>query len=358
MTATADGATLKFSFSSADVADATSFPSVIQIILCASSNGAIAVAVDGQPSVSSPVNSSCPFQSQALPTSGETQQHTLTLEVTQVDTNRIFSFDYAAIVVSTFGSHIPGTPHSFSSRSADVRVRRANRSMTESPGFSHTLSDSSQILFQSSQILPEFSQRLPSTNVALSTSTSEGGPSQPSQSGEFANPTINPNAPSAGALRIGLGAVGGVLALVIMCICIYLLRKRSRSRSGLMAATANSMLGSESDGQLAHESRRISPFNVRHSVPLEAEKFASPGQRLDDDEIEQGTSSSWAGPPPSEIRRSVLERSSEAVEQSGGIGGGIPNVLRDRSPRSLAVEHDESSSSVPSDWTAPPAYSS
>ncbi|TCD60292.1 hypothetical protein EIP91_010413, partial [Steccherinum ochraceum] len=119
MVATAGGvqpATVQviFWFSSADVADATSFPSVIQLVICGSSNPAPAFTIDDKPYTTfSAVNSSCPYQSQGFSATSEAQTHEVELNVMQVDPNP-FSFDYAAVVVPASASAILKDPQASS----------------------------------------------------------------------------------------------------------------------------------------------------------------------------------------------------------------------------------------------------
>ncbi|TCD60055.1 hypothetical protein EIP91_010802, partial [Steccherinum ochraceum] len=150
------------------------------------------------------------------------------------------------------------------------------------------------------------------------------------------------------------------LALVILCIGFYLLYKRFKLRPGSMAKNANLLSIDECDERLTSESHRIliPPPNMRPVVPL-ARKFAPRHRRvpLDDGGGSDGRASPLAASPPPATPRERLEHSPEVAEQSGS-GLGLPNAPGDNPPQQPVVDYGEGYSVVPSDWTAPPAYSS
>ncbi|TCD63922.1 hypothetical protein EIP91_004769 [Steccherinum ochraceum] len=402
---TTNGASLKFLFSFADVADGTSSPSIIQVIVCATLNKATVIAVDSQsfPAPSS-VNSSCPYQSQMLSAASETHQRALVLVVPQIDAKHPFSFDYAAIVVPSSAATIPGTPQASSLPSpTDLQLRAVGggpgnggpgggisdtgtfgpngvggagispptagstssningktptitSSSTTSTGIAPSGPVTSNVTLSNASLShPSLPNPTDPANPALSTSPSRSASGQSSGGGEHINPTSSPTTGTSSAHVVGIavGAAGGVLALIVMCLCSYILWKRYRTKLRSISATTEPTLGSVGDGQLSRGRCRtlVSPYNMRHTVPPLATKYAPPALLDDDDESEPGTSSSWIAPPPSVVRRSMLERHPGPVEQRGSGGILEYNALQQ------AFERDESHSVIPSEWTAPPAY--
>ncbi|TCD60054.1 hypothetical protein EIP91_010801 [Steccherinum ochraceum] len=360
---TTNGATLKFYFSSADVADATSFPSIIQVIICATSNANPVITVDSQSFPGSPgINSSCPYVSQPLSATSETQQRALILEVPQIDPNHPFSLDYAAITVPVSASAIPGTPQASSSPpTTDPQIPPVAGILTTG-----TPSLNTGLIPSITSLPPPASPTNSNGQSNTSTATSVTDPAKPtlSTTGQSSDSGVSPTSSptsrsSASVVGVGLGAGGGVLALVLLGVCSYILWKRSRSRLRPMAVNADRALEFGGDEQPARERRGtfVSPYNMRHSVPPLAEKHALPGLHLDDDEeSEPGSSSSWAAPPPSDVRASRLGRNMGVAEPSGGL---LADTSGDNAHQycQQAFEHNEGYSVVPSEWIAPPAYS-
>ncbi|TCD60053.1 hypothetical protein EIP91_010800 [Steccherinum ochraceum] len=345
-----DGASLKFSLRSADVPYVTSFSSTIEVVACASSNGAPTITVDSQPfPVASPTSSTRPCQSRLTFASTELQQHTPTQEAMQVDANRLLSSDDVAVAVQASGRAILQA----------LSPRQIQIDPNVTPNFGPFVDGVTTIL--PNPTIPGVTDAFPT----LTTNSASSGPtlSSSTTSGQSHH----------GVSKIGLSAAGIGLAAIIMCICSYVILKRSRSKPNsipkAMAASTEFIAESEDSesglsllnvtGGRGHGF--IFPYTARHSHIPRARKHEPPEEpaSLDDDHRpDPGPSSLPASLLPTAQRSLMPEQEKRPIQSSVVAQRGV-DEYRLRSDLGLhqVVENDEGISIVPSDWTAPPAYS-